>query len=86
MIIIILHLPLLSRLMQLLWLLPCYGYSVYTVPNRVQQITICDDIAISIVTYAGCVCLVPGATNYVLSDGNNTNDQCVVDFVLLFYL
>ena len=32
------------------------GYSVYTVPNRVGQISM------------------PGATNYVLSDGNDTND------------
>ena len=27
----------------------------------------------------------PGATNYVLSDGNDTNNQCVVDFSLLLY-
>ena len=34
--------------------LPWVRRGMYTVPNQVRQITICDDIAISIVLYAGC--------------------------------
>ena len=49
--------------------LPWVRYGVCTLSNRVQQITIRDDIAISIV-----YCM-PGATNYVLTNGNNMNDN-----------
>ena len=34
--------------------LPWVRRGMYTVPNQVRQITIRDDIAISIVLYAGC--------------------------------